>query len=246
MNVLNGAVGMLTGIPAAVVGSIQGLSAILSPVGALAAAQLVRDATVLLNRADDLVQLAAVSGPASDIMISVAGLVEGLDAVLPAEVAASTFAALADLQPVELPVAILAPSDEVALRNEDRLAGAFRRLCLAKYAEAVARTTYPTRAEAVQVRADLVERFYDAILAADHDEDTVRALEACRDNAVQALTVRVTDLTKTLTLETSEALPALYWAGYLYNDATRAQELAERNDLVDWSLLGGAFTAKAS
>ena len=64
--------------------------------------------------------------------------------------------------------------------------------------------------------------------------------------AVQAISKTIATLAPVLTITAPQSMPALYWAYLFYGDASRAQEIADRNDAVEWMQIGGEFQILSS
>ena len=74
----------------------------------------------------------------------------------------------------------------------------------------------------------MVELFNMQIALFTEDEIVDTVLKA-RDLAVQAITQRMTTIVPVLQISAPLSKPSLYWANRLYQDLSRAEELADRN-----------------
>ena len=60
--------------------------------------------------------------------------------------------------------------------------------------------------------------------------DVFAAMDAVSGHAVEYLSKVITDAAPLLEIEQRRMMPAAYWANRIYGDASRAEELAKRND----------------
>jgi hypothetical protein len=135
-------------------------------------------------------------------------------------------------------------SDAADAANGETLCGVVRSLALMKLAQALSVKQFRTRKEAVQARANVVELFNMQVALFDEDE-VVTVLLTARDYAVRAITQRMATLVPVLGISAPKSMPSLYWANRLYDDAERAVELAERNDLATPAFMPTRFEALA-
>lgn len=212
-----------------------------------AAVAVTQAATGFYQNTGALVQLDPNTGaPRADVIPAVATILNGLYDATDAATAISVFKGLTTFAPVALPLAVVAPSDATEIENEASFAGAVRALATILYCKAVSIADYTNRGEAVQAKADLVETVYQQIVDAGPNIDVVNALDDARNAAVKALNTRITSLAPVLDITAPQSMPALYWAYRLYGDATRAQEVADRNTIADYLYIPSEFEALAS
>lgn len=131
--------------------------------------------------------------------------------------------------------------------NQDTLLALFRRSALAQLAIAATEASYPSRRDAVAMRVEVQTRFNSEIARLDSG-DQVEVLNALRE--LQGLTCDyLSKLTATLApvlqVETKALMPSIYWAYRLYEDATRADELSDRNRIKHPSFMPTVFEALA-
>lgn len=134
-------------------------------------------------------------------------------------------------------------SETSRANNAKVLSGIVRTYGLIYWARAAAASTFATRAEAIQVRADLAEAF-SAQMQEWMDEAVIGQMADARDYAIKALSKQITDIAPIAVVTSSVSLPALYWAYRLYSDPNRAGELVERNDVFDPSFMPSSFEAR--
>jgi hypothetical protein len=138
----------------------------------------------------------------------------------------------------------VAPSDAANAANGTILCGVVRSFALMKLAQAISAKDFRTRQEAIQARANVVELFNSQI--EEFDEDTiVNIMLAARDNAVNAVTQKMATLVPVLDISAPASMPSLYWAARLYQDVTRAEELADRNNVSSPAFMPRDFEALA-
>ena len=142
-------------------------------------------------------------------------------------------------------LSVVSVSDQKNQDNATALNGSVRMLALMQFARAVAATNYTSRVAAIQARADLVELFNQQI---DRVLDDVIAnnLVEIRDMAVKALSVQITNTASVITVQANGSMPSLYWAFRLYDDANRADELIDRNDVPCPAFMPSTFEALRS
>jgi prophage DNA circulation protein len=104
-----------------------------------------------------------------------------------------------------------------------------RRASLVRWAQALTRITYKSRAEAVTARALIAPAFYDELYAAT-DPDGHAVLMGIRNAAADYLTRNGAQLPRSLRLKVGRGRPAAVVAAELYNDASRDAELWAEND----------------
>lgn len=139
---------------------------------------------------------------------------------------------------------IVSASDTANATNGSVFCGTVRSFALMKLAQAIAVKDFANRAEAIQARANVVELFNMQI--AQFDEDAiVNILLQARDWAVQAVTQKMATLVPVITVSAPLSLPSLYWASRLYGDVSRAEELADRNNVKQPAFMPNTFEALA-
>lgn len=135
-------------------------------------------------------------------------------------------------------------SDKVDATNAAVFCGTVRSFALMKLAQAITAKTFRTRAEAIQARANVVELF-DAQIAMFDEDEIVNVMLSARDAAVRSITERMATIVPILTINAPMSKPSLYWAARLYDDAARAEELSDRNDVVNPAFMPSSFEALA-
>lgn len=138
----------------------------------------------------------------------------------------------------------ISASDAADATNGTLFCGVVRSFALMKLAQAITAKTFRTRAEALQARANVVELFNTQIAMFGEDE-IVNILLSARDAAVRSITERMATIVPLLTINAPMTKPSLYWAARLYDDAARAEELADRNDVVNPGFMPSTFEALA-
>lgn len=148
----------------------------------------------------------------------------------PAMVAAmatlSTFVA----QDIDNPFNAHSVRAEIALTGE--VAALVRRMALLYMADAMAKVTYVSRADAVTARADLSVAFETEAETID-DIDAEEAFLKVRDDTATFLSATAAELPALVFIDSPKPMPAAVLATLLYNDASRAIELAQRNHARD-------------
>lgn len=135
-------------------------------------------------------------------------------------------------------------SDQADTTNAALLCGVVRSFALMKLAQAISAKTFLTRQDAIQARATVVELFNEQI--DEFDEDAiVNIMLSARDKAVQAITQKMATIVPILTISAPMSKPSLYWASRLYDDASRAEELADRNSVQNPAFMPAQFEALA-
>lgn len=173
---------------------------------------------------------------------STSGLPERVDSAMSAimdaadtpEEAAATFAQIIDLIPASESVATT-PSVALKIANERAIDTLFRVTALSYWAAALAEREYADPRDARQARADVGEYFaaeIERIAPGPAAEDMAAALREISGHAVRFLSGAVADLAPVVFAETNERMPALWWAGVLYADGERAEELFRRNGVI--------------
>ncbi len=247
VSVSESAVDMFETFAAAAIAAVEGVQVGTDYDSQNAAIAVAQAATAFYQNTGVLARIDPDTGaPREDVIPAVALILNGLYDCTDAASAIAVFKNLAAFAPVALPATVVAPSDAVEITNESAFAGAVRTLATVLYCKAVSIADYGNRGEAVQAKADLVETVYQQIVNAGTDLGTVDALNNARDAAVKALNARITSLAPVLDITAPRSMPALYWAYRLYGDATRAQEVADRNAVADYLYIPSEFEALAS
>lgn len=135
-------------------------------------------------------------------------------------------------------------SDMADAENAALLCGMVRSFALMKLAQAISASTFRTRADAIQARANVVELFNEQIEEFSEDS-VVDMLLSARDYCVQAISQSMTTLVPVLTINAPKTKPSLYWASRLYSDVYRAEELADRNAVASPAFMPSTFEALA-
>jgi prophage DNA circulation protein len=136
-------------------------------------------------------------------------------------------------------------SEQQNLVNANFFNGVIRKLGAVFYGLALSRTTFSTRAEAITVRADVVEVFGREISDAQNDETLYLALTDARDHIVKYISQSMINTVPVIEISAPSPMPAIYWAYRLYDDPNRADELVTRNAVVDPAYIPSTFEALA-
>jgi prophage DNA circulation protein len=139
----------------------------------------------------------------------------------------------------------VSPSDTADAYNGQIFCGCVRSFALMKLAQAISVIVFTTRAQAIQARATIVELF-DMQIAMFTEDAIVDVLLVARDNCVTAVTQRMTSIVPIVKITAPMSKPSLYWANRLYQDVTRAQDLADRNDVSMPAYMPKLFEALSS
>lgn len=136
-------------------------------------------------------------------------------------------------------------SSELAdAQNGTLFCGMVRSFALMKLAQALSVKKFATRMDAVQARANIVELFNMQIALFDEDS-VVNVLLKARDLAVQSLSQNMASIVPIITIIAPQSMPSLYWAHRLYEDTSRAEELADRNGVASPAFMPPQFEALA-
>jgi len=199
-----------------------------------------------------------VSSAASAVVPMVAYMINGIGNSMPVDSAISALTTLAawsvnetsvsDLTPTSLsgtPISTpIAPSDMADAVNGTLFCGVVRSFALMKLAQAISAKNFTTRQAAIQARANVVELFNMQI--EEFDEDTiVNIMLSARDACVNAISQSMATLIPVLNISAPSSRPSLYWAARLYQDVTRAEELADRNNVASPAFMPRDFEALA-
>jgi prophage DNA circulation protein len=135
-------------------------------------------------------------------------------------------------------------SDTSDAANSGAFCGMVRSFALMKLAQAITAKTFLTRGEAIQARANVVELFNDQIAQFEEDE-IVNIMLSARDLCVTAISQKMVSIVPILNITAAATKPSLYWASRLYDDANRAEELSDRNGVVNPGFMPRNFEALA-
>lgn len=122
-------------------------------------------------------------------------------------------------------------ADDTAAGNETALDRLIRRTCLAEAARVSATVTFDSYDEAIELRDTLADRLADEGEAAE-DGAVTDALSNLRGGVVDDLTTKATSLARLRSLTPTAVMPACVLAYDLYADATRGDEIVDRNRLA--------------
>jgi hypothetical protein len=199
-------------------------------------------ATQLYNDADDYAKDLTTALPVIGSLLS--GLCDAM-AADDALVALKPFLSFAVAEQDYDPSIALSRSERVDARQAEFFNCSVRSLALGAYATAITRTTFSTRAEAVTMRGNVVDLFNQEIERLSFNEDAVVALTEIRDQCVKYISANIVNAVPTIEISAPASMPALYWAYRLYGDPTRAQEIVDRNGIVDPAFVPSQFEALA-
>ncbi len=131
--------------------------------------------------------------------------------------------------------------------NDETLGALVRVAVMAQWINAMMARTYADRPAGKQALADVAEYVDNELmrLSTWQQYDVYSQIADLRKRAIAYFQRLITDLAPVITLETSARMPSLYWACRLYDDAGRAQELADRNKAIHPSFLPENFEALA-
>lgn len=158
------------------------------------------------------------------------------------------FADWTSSDPVIAPSTASTASRLAAGRNATALDVIRRVVGIGVTAEAIVRSTYPSRREGIAARVALAiacERAVAALssLGSDVAADPIRGLLSVRDATVEWLTRAIADLAPVRTVQLSAELPAVVVAWVLYADPSRAPELVSRNRVTHPAFMPRTFEA---
>jgi prophage DNA circulation protein len=179
---------------------------------------------------------AAPGAAASAAVVSLVGLVRQTMDGMPAASAVRASLELAAAFPATVVIAgqpYLSPTVKLAADNMAAATRAVRLAALTAYAEAVLRSTFPSRPDGVTARGEIAERFEGELYQTDGAENAALfvAISDLRDKVIDWLTQTITNLAPVITVESNVQRPALDLAWILYADPTRADELVARNSV---------------
>ena len=183
--------------------------------------------------------------PVETIIGVMATLFSGVNNVLAPLEALGPMKLLSQFSINEDPPVTSGPTSTQDYANAVVFNSAVRMMALVSYAQAASAVDYTNRSDAIQARADIAELFGQEIQRTD-DEVVTALLVSARDYAVRAVSEQIATLVPVVTIEAGVSLPALYWAGRLYDDATRSQQISERNDVRAPAFMPQVFEALLS
>lgn len=181
-----------------------------------------------------------------------AGLVGRVTAVVDMMAEAATPAAVAEhldgLKSFAAPLPVPAGTTAGWFREAANIAAVsavLRVAALRRWVEAKTAITYTDRRRAIQSRADVAEAIDAELSTIDGPaaHDLAVGLADLRGRAVELLTRRVTDLAPIVELSAGREMPSLWWANWLYGDASRAEALARQNRARHPSFMGVTIEA---
>ena len=174
-------------------------------------------------------------------------LARGLGGAMDPADAVTAFASAVDALPDAAPAPTSSPNRIDDAANKQIVARVSRMVLIAPYAEALVAVSYGSRQEGVTARADCVERFEREIelSTGPGGGDLSVRLAASRNSVVEFLSQVITTTAPLVTVSARRSLPALVWAWKLYQDPSRAVDLATRNDVPHPSFMPLQFNAVA-
>lgn len=178
-----------------------------------------------------------LAADAAELVSTPEDLVAGLQGVLAAvgdlgDAAIDVFLALTTAAGDPITVAVAdTDADNDAAGNRTALDRIVRRTSLAEAARTSTTLTFASYDEAVELRDVLADRLADEGEASG-SADVVDAFANLRGGVVDDLTSRATGLARLRDLTPTRTLPACVLAYELYGDASRADEITDRNRLA--------------
>ncbi|WP_454626959.1 DNA circularization N-terminal domain-containing protein [Bradyrhizobium cenepequi] len=187
------------------------------------------------------------NSPAVDLGARIVASARALSAGLPATNAVAQFEEMFTSAQVEVDApAYPTPSTVLEAANAAAAMQLLRMSALISYAEAIARVTLTDRPSAITLRANVAEHFEGELLVVNAaDIALAKAIMSLRDSVIDYLSRAVLDLAPVITVEANLVMPSLFWAFKLYQDPTRALEIAARNQLAHPSFIPTEFEALA-
>jgi prophage DNA circulation protein len=184
-----------------------------------------------------------VKAIAAALVATTQSLASGLDAAA----AQDAMASLAESFAVPAPTSTSTPSAAVAAANVSGVLQLARLAALTAWANAVIARTYTDRPSAVTARAEVAERFERELNNCPGARFAALyiAIEAVQGDVVAYLTQLMANLAPVKQVETAISLPSLVAAWKLYQDPTRAVDLALRNGVRHPSFMPLQFEALA-
>lgn len=116
--------------------------------------------------------------------------------------------------------------------NRRALTRAWRRAALIRAAEVASTDTYTTYDEAIAIRDRIADAITTELAEDDLDDAAFTALVDLRTDVTEAITARAADLTRLVTWTPPTVTSTLELAQLRYADPTRADAIADRNDIV--------------
>lgn len=187
------------------------------------------------------------NSPAVDLGARIVASARALSAGMPAGNAVAQFEDLFTSSQVEVVAPVyVTPGTLQEKANTEAAQQLLRMSALMSYSEAIARTTLSDRPSAITLRANVAEYFESEIEVVNAaDIALANAIMALRDSVINYLSRAVLDLAPVINVEANLVLPSLFWAFKLYQDPTRALEIAARNQLAHPSFVPMEFEALA-
>lgn len=188
---------------------------------------LTRAAGFMADQAGDLVQNAPQLG--EDVSALVTTAREAIEPAIPAVLGIIEQTDIGSRLP---PVATSTATRLVQSRNQDAIGGLYRRAGLIEASRSVPLVPLTTQSEARQLRDHLAVGF-DAELdrASDAGDDAgFVAMSGLRNATLKHISARAPNLARVVKVTTQVAEPALVAAYRLYEDATKGDEIAWRNE----------------
>lgn len=239
--VTDNAVGRLQDFASSLSDAVQAnASATVAPVLIAQTTDLVVNADVYVKPGDNSPQ------SPSDIVSIACGIFQTLTDSLDAGTALAVLLPFCSFSVAEDPAQSQSISDTQDAVNASVFCTFVRSVGLTAYAQAASAYNYPTRAQAIQARADIAELFDQQIDNVMPDLATTQVLQKARDYGVKALTTQIVTLVPVVIVTAPRSMPSLYWASRLYDDATRATELVDRNDVANPAFMPQEFEALSS
>jgi len=130
-----------------------------------------------------------------------------------------------------------------AENNKKALNSAYRQLALNSMAVAASEADWPTRNDAIYTRARVAELYEREMHNSSGGTEVFRSLSEVRNKATEAISRKIVDLDPVVSVESNVVMPSIVWAYRLYDDATQATDLIERNGIADPSFMPTTFSA---
>ena len=171
-----------------------------------------------------------------------------LSSATPMRLIADVVAATAPSIPFQpLPVTTSVPAVAQMTVNRSALLTLIRRTALAVMAQEAVTATYTDSTQPLAIRDDLGARLDTEILMTGNSVQTIQALSLLRAALVIDLTNRAAALPDLTTVQVATPMPALVLASQLYDDPTRADEIAQLNGAENAGFVGpGSLTVLSS
>lgn len=184
-------------------------------------------ASTLAIRSDVDAAAATIVATAAVLTASPASLAEAFAAPIALLEDVQALLALAGASPPAEPT-LDGTRGDTGRANDVSISRLCQRLALAHAAEVAAATSFEVADDALALRDRLVERL-EAELDTDLPLGLYRQLATLRAKAWRDLTDRAATLPRLVTWQVPEVMPSLVIAHRLYGDATRADEIVQRN-----------------